>query len=417
MTAQRYFGIGLESVFGGVEDAIIHLDMQGSSLDSPAKPLLQYEGGIGRMPARYSPGAYVSKGGVDAGADMTALALILYLLFGQTDIVTTGVTAVDNEALATGVGETTKTFTLAHGPVIQGSFKFYDTTGVTLHCHDDGFGRVLEDGASGMSGSINYVTKKVKLIGLVASTSYKADYSYGQYEHTLSPVDDDSVVSFSAHVGKDVFEHIFTGCVAKQIQFKVEKEFLTFSLDIEGGADAKAALKDLEDLLISPEMPRAFHDVELKIADYGVALADISAKVKSLTITINTNASTEEGLGLNSRFPQQGVGGMLEITGSMTLQFEDSSYKEDFWGDTDGIGDDDTPTEKAMQITVDSGGASGFGSAVFTIPRVLLEEVKIQPSGRDRLKQEINFQAYYDPETSSIISVLVKNLNRLHDPA
>jgi hypothetical protein len=121
---------------------------------------------------------------------------------------------------------------------------------------------------------------------------------------------------------------------------------------------------------------------------------------------------------LGSRFPYNGTAGALDITGSLTLQFENTDYKEDFWGDADGAVDGD-PQLKALEITVDAGGVAGdggWGDTVITLGRVLLQSVNIQPSGREKLMQELSFQALYNCDTEEIITAVAKNFNRLHNP-
>jgi len=419
----RYLGLAIETGGYGVEesDADLHIDIASSSLDSPSEPFITYEGGIGRMTVRTIPGVYAPSGGAEFPVGISWFAYILHLLLGDSSIDIANVTPVTGEDLATGVGETEKTYSLVEKPVIQGTFIFEDSVSTQV-AHDNGWGKIVEDAASGITGWIDYSTGTVYMAGLDAEEAYTGDYDWGWMEHTIVPVDGNVMPSFTAFLGKDLFEHKFLGCILSQMDFSVEQELANLTLDIMCQKDKKVTIVNLEDLFLTSgchgERQKSFADIQLKVGDFGEALGDISAKVRTLAWTVNNNGTTEENVGLNSRFPQDGTAGALDITGTMTLQFEDTSYKEDFWGDSGGAVDGD-PQLKDIEITISGGGAvdGGWGEAIVSLPRVLLQSVNIQPSGREKSMQEITFQAKYDCDSGEIISCLVKNYNRLHNPA
>lgn len=401
----RYLGIAKESVFGTDPGAsVIDFDIASASLDSPSEPFISYEGGIGRMTSRVIPGAYFPAGGAEFPADISSLAYLMALLLGDnTDSGTQ--TPVTDEALSAASG------TLANPKVNMGTLIINDSLAVQV-AHDNGFGIIVEDGGSGYSGWINYATGEYYIDGWQSGDT--ADYDYGWFIHTIVPVDGNVMPSFTAYLGKDLFEHRFKGCVLNQLEMSVEQELVNLSLDIQSKVDRKETLRNLEDLKLTTgchgETPKAFHNVALKIGDTGGLVSDISAKVRALTLTVVNNATTEENIGLNSRFPQDGTAGALEITGSMTLQFESTEYKEDFWGNAVEPTDDD-PQLKAIEIDIDAG---NWGNAVLTMNRVLLQSVNIQPSGREKLMQEISFKALYDCGTGEIITAVINNLNELY---
>jgi len=412
-TVLRYLGLGIEGAYGTpAAEADFHLDIASASLDSPSEPVITYEGGIGRMPARIVPGAYVPGGGAEFGVTMETFAYLLYLLFGVNATDDNAVADVVDEAFATITAQTTKTVTLAHQKVVQGSV---EVSAVGLVAHDDEHGNIVSDNASTVVGRVDYGAGVLYLSGLTASTNYTVDYSWGWYAHTLTPSEGNELPSFTAFVGKDVMEHQFNGCVVNQLDLSVEQELLNAKLDIACQKDLKGTLLDLEDLKLDlsqyGERVKAFHDCQLKVADAGAVLGDISADVRSFKLSYNNNATTEDNMGLNSRYPQDGTGGPLEITGSMTIQLDDTSWKEDFWGGV--TPDDDNPVLKQMELTIDAG---NWGKAVIKLGTVFLQSVAIQPKGRDKMMQEISFKALYDVTTATIITAVVQNLNRWHDP-
>jgi len=412
----RYLGLGLETIYGvAPAEADFHIDPASISLDSPSEPFITYEGGVGRMPSSVIPGVYFPSGGADFPANIAILAYLLYLALGDQTL-TDNTTPVVDEPFSTGPTETSKTITLVNNSVIQGSVKVSDTGG--LIAEDNGWGKMDEALASGVTGWINYKDGIMYLTGLTPSTSYTVDYSEGTYKHDIIPVTGNTAPSFTAFAGKDIFEHDFTGCVINSIDFSVNQELINITMDIVGKTEAKATILSLADLKQAfgchGERPTAFHEMSLLIGDYAGALSDISAKVRSFSMSIANNASTEENIGLGDRFPYNGTFDMLDITGSMTLQFEDTSYKEDFWGAAGGPLSD--PQLKAMRLNI-APSPSGWGFADIFLDRVLLQSVNIQPSGRARLYQEISFKALYDCTNNTIIRCEVTNLNRFNNPA
>lgn len=406
----RYFGMGKESSYGVAGTPRFFFDIASASLDSPSEPFITYEGGIGRMPARIIPGPYVPAGGIEFALDITRIAYVLNMLLGLNSTDAAGVSDVVDEALPAASG------TLGNDPIILDHaakpIVVKDSLSVIVAQSDlTDTGKLVEVGGSGRSGKVHANTGAYTLDGWVLGDTI--DYSYGYYVHTLTPVDGNTLPSFTGYLGKDIFEHQFLGSVINSLELSVEQELLTAALDIQGKIDKKAVLRAFADLgidLCYGERPKAFHDVMLKACDFGGVLADISASVRALSLSAVNNATTEENIGLNSRFPYAGTAGALDITGSMTLQFDDTSYKEDFWGHATEPGDYD-PILKALEITVDAG---AWGSLVLSLPRVLLQSVNIQPSGRERLMQEITFKALYDCAAGEIITAVVTNLNQKH---
>jgi len=405
MERLRYLGIGKETDYGDEVPALFHLDVASAGLDSPAEQLLVYGGGLQRFTRRICPGPYRSEGPVEFAADISTMDLILSLLLGTRNSSSAGVTPVTDEIHSTGVGETSLSFTLANTSINRVTLLIHDGV-TTQYAHDDGFGNIVEDGASGITGTINYATGAVALTGLTESTDYYHDYSYGFISHTISPKNDDVLDSATLRLGKDNFEHMFVGCAISQLTLSVEREFLTFAIDIVGGEDSKETITPLANLKLIKHCPVAFHNVDLRVADKGVTPVSISAKVNSLELVINNNSSTEMGMGLNSRFPNAAFAGEFELTGTMNLRFENTTQKEDFWGAATGPSADG-PTEKNMDIYMDSG---GWGNALISLPRAVYQTVAIQPSGKDKLMEDVAIIGYQDEITGAILSVIVNNL-------
>jgi len=490
----RYLGVAKEKVFGAKKAARFHVDISSGGLDSPSDPNIHFEGGMGRYARRYVPGAYISAGGLEMAVDVSTLWYLLWLVLGTISSDKTNVTDVTDEALGstdaegdisgtlgntpdtfgslvikdtgpdivandngfgkifattevlkgdtftTDAGETTQDGALGNLPTVPGSLKVYsDPAGSpTLVAHDDGKGLVVDDAASGVTGTIDYQTGEYALTGLTESTTYgfdhsyrngtaigdidyitgefavtglgaseahTGDYSHGKYKHTITPQNTVELPSETFELGKDLYEHVFPGCAINSISISVEKELAKLSVDVTGGKDEKDTIKEMIDLLLVAEFPVAFHKVKFEYADKGGAYVDISADVDSLKIDIGNNADGEGGLGLNSRYPQRAYCAGLDVSAELKIKFDDMTHKEDFWGGS--TGPTETPQEKQGKVTFDAG---DYGDVVCEIPRMLISSVPHTPSGRGRLEQTLSLKALYDSTTEKMIEFVCQTL-------
>ena len=408
MKILRYIGIGKETEFKTAVPAVFHVDPLSVGLDSPPDPMILYGGGLGRLARRYAAGPYVPQGPLEFGVDASTLWYFLALALGS-DTPTDDRTE-RNEEKSTIAAQTTLTFTLANKPCAFGTLTVTDQV-PTLLAHDDGWGKIVADGASGVTGTINYVTGVVTLAGLTGGTTYDIDYQSGQISHLISVPEALALPSFTARVGKDLYEHIFPGCVINKLGLKVERDFALASLDVAAGGDVKDDLEDEADLLLVPEYPMAFHKVKLELADKGAALSDVSAYVKSLAFELVNNADSEGAVGINSRFMEGGVDAReLGLSGTLTLKFTDLDHKEAFWGGDGTGGPQETPTEKTGRITLSGGGALGYGQSVIDLPRFLFTAVPHAPKGRDAIEQAIKFVCLKDEATLKAIEATCTTL-------
>lgn len=404
MKVLRYFGLGEESVFGTPVPALVHFDPAATNLDSPTDQLIKYTGGLGRRMRKVKGGPYISGGSIEFAGDISTLDLILYFLLGTRTTDATGQASVVAEPFSTGVGETILNITLANTKVVPNTVII--DVAAALVAHDDGFGKIVEDASSGITGTIDYASGKVTLAGLIASTQYDFDYDHGFFVHTLSDLEDTELPSPTIRLGKDEFEHTFSGTMLSQLTLSVDREFLNLSMDIVAGKDIKDTIQAKSALKLVVEEPIPFHKMDLSIGPQGGAVASVGAKVNSLELVINNNGSTEVGMGLNSRFPNAAFAGELEITGSAELRFEDTSHKEDFWGGA-AAPSEDGPNPKEIQIDME---ANNNGSAIFTLPRALYDSAPVVSSGRDKIVQPIAFTNFEDGTTEKIIEVIINNL-------
>jgi len=202
--------------------------------------------------------------------------------------------------------------------------------------------------------------------------------------HEIWGSDSSLLPSFCARLGKDLFEHVFSGCTIGTLTITVEGEFCTVTATINAAKDAKEAIKAKSALLLPSQYPLAFHEVTATIAG-----ADSSAKVKSLTLTIENALAPDAGRSIGSRHPRRIPAGERAVNLSANLFFEDTAELERFWGGAAGPAATGV-TEFAVELNFDAG-VDGF--MVIALPKVIYNQVQQQPSGRDEITQAVGGMA------------------------
>lgn len=195
--------------------------------------------------------------------------------------------------------------------------------------------------------------------------------------------------SFTARLGKDHFEHVFTGCVINSLEITVEGEYCMATAEVIAARDAKADIVSRESIILPDEYPLVFHEVTASISG-----SDRSADIKSLTLSIGNNLAVESGRGLGSRHPYRIPAQNLDITLSMNLWYESSAELERYWGGAVGpvIGGS---TEFPIVINFDSG---THGDMMIELPRFAYNQVQQQPGGRGEIVQSVAGRAFLASE-------------------
>jgi hypothetical protein len=218
-------------------------------------------------------------------------------------------------------------------------------------------------------------------------------YQYATDRHYIYGIDDVCLPSFTTRIGKDAYEHIFAGCKINTLEISAEDSIATVTLDMLGQKDSKGTLAAYDALSIGANNLLAFHEVTAKIkGESDVAFGDVSAIVKSLTLTINNNIDATQGRSIGSRFPRRLNAQGREVTLSLSLYFADTKYKEKFWGSASGASATDGTEEFGLQIlmTQESGKA-----ITFALPRCVITSNQQQPSARDELVEQISVTAMF----------------------
>lgn len=205
--------------------------------------------------------------------------------------------------------------------------------------------------------------------------------------HEIWATDERILPSFTARLGKDLFEHVFKGCVVGSFELSVSDEFAELTMSVVSQQDEKATLKAIADLSLPDEYPLSFVDSAVRL---GSGLDDISPDVREFTLSVDNGTDSSQGRGLGSRFPSRIPANERETTIDMTLFFGNLDQLERFWGGSDGPAAEGT-AETELEFDLDAG---DDGLATFRFPRVLFTSVAQAPSGRSEIEQSISAQAY-----------------------
>lgn len=211
----------------------------------------------------------------------------------------------------------------------------------------------------------------------------EGDEDESSYTHTFFPQLGGLMKSFSAKIGKDIFEHVFLGNVIESIEIEVEDEWALMSVSILGAKDKKSTLEAeveyTEGMLFTAPMASLSKDD-----------VDISPSINSLSLSIETGANIEDSQGFGSRFPTKAFRGPMLVEIELELGFDDEKELLTFWGDNDGPSEQDI---EEVEYTIN------FGDTVdFIFPRLVYTGSEQPAEGRDNITQNLTARAMYDDD-------------------
>mgnify|MGYP001230979856 CR=1 FL=1 len=201
------------------------------------------------------------------------------------------------------------------------------------------------------------------------------------YTHIFSPATTPLMHSFSAKIGKDVFEHVFLGNVVSSISLEVANEWALMTVSTVGAKDKKSTLDE---------------NIEYTEGTYFTAPmaslrknnVDISASINSLSLSIETGANIEDSAGFGSRFPTKAFRGALVVNLEAELGFDSVEELIAFWGDDEGPS---TTNIDEFSYTL------SFGDNLDLIFPRLVYTASGQPAeGRENITQSVTARALYD---------------------
>lgn len=233
------------------------------------------------------------------------------------------------------------------------------------------------------------------LFGAVTSTQIGTT---AFYTHTFTPATD--LPSFTFEVGKDNFAHKFYGVMINELSLEYEDGFLVAGLSLLGAKDGKGTLQSIT----AADFPAfVYTDLLSTVTKGGV---DISAKIEGMSLSINRNLNMEDGIPVNSRFPtRKGYPQGLQVTGELTISFEDSTELEYYWGSATGPATSLTEHDFVFDFIH----TANERELSFSLPRVLVQSHSAPVEARNRIQQTISIQALTDDVTGNAIEAQLVN--------
>jgi len=379
----RYAGFGNESSFGVAAAVDFHVDMASATLDAPSGTELYYGGGLGRGVRTRRPGYYVPGGNIVYAWDIRTIAAMLRWTLGGYAFLAVPAITLATSAAADDIIDTTTPHLFAVGDRVRFSGL---TGGAGLSAGVDYFviaanlaAQTFQVSATPGGAAVNFTTDITA--GTVRLQPFNRHESFGTNESLLP--------SFTSRIGKDVFEHVFAGCVVDSLELDLASDFLLATMAVNAKIDSEAALTAESALLLPAEFPLAFHEVTLELP----TASDISPAVKALKLSIKNGGKPDAGRGVGSRYPARLPSFGREVTLGCDLWYDSVAQLERFWGDTAGPAADGADNV-AIKITADAG---TDGKLVLSLPVTHFTKVGQTPSGRDEIVQSTEIRAMVSP--------------------
>lgn len=201
------------------------------------------------------------------------------------------------------------------------------------------------------------------------------------YTHIFSPATTPLMDSFSAKIGKDIFEHVFLGNVVSSISLEVANEWALMTVSTVGAKDKKSTLEQ------NIEYTEGTY-FTAPMASFYKNDTERSADINSLSLTLETGANVEDSAGFGSRFPTKAFRGAMVVTLELELGFDSTEELLSFWGDSDGPSTTDID-EFSYTLS--------FGDNLdFIFPRLVYTSSGQPAEGRDNITQSVTARALYD---------------------
>jgi len=242
------------------------------------------------------------------------------------------------------------------------------------------------------------------------------DGGAGTNTHEIYPKENTVLPSYTVRLGKDIFEHVFRGCVMNGLEIAIEDSFIFATLDNIGAKDTRVTLKEISGLTLFNENNLSFIDASLALGD----AIDYNCKIKNLTISITNGADAGLGKGFGQRHPCRIPVGARNVDIKGNLFFEDWTEYTKFWGAAGGVSVNGVTTE-AMILTIDAG---TDGSLEFNFPKLAYTDLKTPPSGRGEIVQAFSGIALIDTITladavteieAEVLATLLNNNDDMDD--
>lgn len=243
----------------------------------------------------------------------------------------------------------------------------------------------------------------------IATITYFLKWALGGYKftegtlpapnkHEFYATQEFELPSFNTRVGKDTFEHIFTGCVADTLSISVENELAMLNVGVTAQRDTKDVLRTGAALnKPDPDLyPMAFYNAKCEVDS-----VDLSHIIKSWNWEFGNGVNADDGQGLGSRFPYNMKPTKGECGLTINVLDEDTDFLEEFWGNANGPADSEWQNEAGVDthvpFPVETFFESGeFGDMKIVMPKCYYTKVPTAISGGDPRRPDLAIKCEAD---------------------
>ena len=367
---RRYLGISEEVAFGFATDPIAYVDFLSASLDVPSEPFVFFEGAGSRGAVSVTSGPYIASGELQFAVDPANAAHFLKWAMGLYGRQGTDSSPPNTElASAAFVGDENIVVDSESG------FAVDDYVQLNLGVYGD----VVQIVALDADSASPFAWATTPLIHPHAE-DVEVKRVTSPFTHLFQPTKDNALPSFTVRVGKDVFEHVFTGVTIDRIAFNVERGFLTCTFGVLAQKDFKGPIN---------ASPKSFPSTLYTFRQGSTFLSsvDISNQVEAFSLEVSNNLDSQSGVRMGSRFPREFHSNGVDVSGSLTLSFEDEDEYERFWGATTGAADIDPNF-----FTLEQWFTQGPNRMKLILGSAFWTQIATPVSGRGRISQEVQFK-------------------------
>lgn len=236
------------------------------------------------------------------------------------------------------------------------------------------------------------------LLGILGEveSEYQGD---GIWKHTFTIAD--RLPTFTFAVGKELYQHNYTGITLDSLSMEYDDNFVVLGLDVIGGKDEKdddpatVGVCDLPESILTSLM-----------STFERGGSDITPDIEEFELEINNNIEVDDNIPAAERYPKIAFPQQLEITINMDISFSDLETLEAFWGGANG------PTIEVEEeaILIEFVQEEGAKEITIKLPAAIAQSYSNPISGRDKIEQSISYQAIVDKEEcSAAIVELINN--------
>lgn len=262
--------------------------------------------------------------------------------------------------------------------------------------------RIRRKYSKGSLGVVPNVKNAAPLFYLALGTLGTAGPSDSAYTHTITPQDANASMKTATIILEDggVVTERFANCACNSLNLEVADDYAKLTADFLGGFPDTSTLS--ESFTTPTEF--AYSDYTAK---FGTSLSNAASQsatpLRGFTLNINNNILLDEAFLSGAVTPTVWIAGRLQVTGSYTLQFADTTELDKYKANTKNA--------LILSFTGALIGSSSVETLTLKLGKLVLTNPPLEYNldGLVMLKQE--FTVEHDATDGSITAVVLNNVS------